>query len=129
MSVIYYITWVILVADCLLLILLILAQESKSQGLGGLGGGMDMSFGGHTQRKVKRLTTACAVIFGLSIIGIIIMMPNVKTSGGSLPSGATPEVTEPVIPEATPVISVAPAPVNTGNAPATAPVPQTPAGL
>ncbi|MDZ7814876.1 MAG: preprotein translocase subunit SecG [Planctomycetota bacterium] len=90
-NVIYYIVWGILILDTILLIMLVLAQESKSQGLGGLGGGMDMSFGGHTQRTAKRMTAICGVIFGAGIIAITLLMPH-TSSRSSLPGGAnTPE--------------------------------------
>jgi len=70
----YTIIWIILILDSLFLILLVLAQESKSQGLGGLGGGMDLTFAGHTQRTAKRLTAIGGAIFVACIIGVILLM-------------------------------------------------------
>ncbi len=79
-KVLYFITWTILIIDSIFVILLVLAQESKSQGLGGLGGGMDMSFAGHTQRTAKRLTAIGGVILLVCIIGVILLM---KPAGSS----------------------------------------------
>ncbi|GAB4159983.1 MAG: hypothetical protein Kow00107_08290 [Planctomycetota bacterium] len=101
---IYYTAWTVLIIDSLLLILLILAQESKSQGLGGLGGGMDMSFGGHAQRTAKRLTVIFAIIFAICIGTVILVKPTAST--GKRPEGA-PEIS--ASPEApAPQISFAP---------------------
>ncbi len=112
-TLIHWTAYIVLVIDCFLLILFILAQESKSQGMGGLGGGMDMSFGGHAQRTAKRITTALAIIFAVCIITIILVKP--EASKGRRPVGVPTESAAPVIPDLPDVnVSAAPA-VTPGN--------------
>ncbi|MFA4985864.1 MAG: preprotein translocase subunit SecG [Candidatus Brocadiia bacterium] len=113
---VYYTCWIILIIDCILLILLILAQESKAQGLGGLGGGMDLSFAGHTQRTAKRMTAIFAVVFGITLITILVIAPKVgRTGGGTLPDVPLPAVS--LSPENVPGVSFAPVDVPPGVTP------------
>jgi protein translocase SecG subunit len=84
-TILYWVAWILLIVDSIFLILLILAQESKAQGLGGLGGGADSSFAGHAQRTAKKITIICACLFAICLVAVLWISPKIgKSSRGGL---------------------------------------------
>lgn len=63
---------------CLLLIVLILLQSSKTAGLAGsIGGGAETFFGKNKQRtldaKLRKFTTACAIIYVVVTLVLLVV--------------------------------------------------------
>jgi len=102
-----------------LLIVVILAQKSKDQGLGmAFGGGMGESlFGSRAGNMLTRMTVVLIAVFMLTTIGLGILFANHSASStGSVM--ATAEAQAPLAPAA----PAAPAALPTGTAPQAAPM-------
>ena len=74
-----YLIGAILIVASILIIILVLLQESNTQGLSGaIAGGADTFFGkhkGHTmQSKLKKLTTILSIIFFVVVLAAFIVL-------------------------------------------------------
>ncbi len=66
---------------CILLVLLVLAQEPENSGMGGLlGGGNSMAFGAHSASVLTKLTVVFVVLFFVATFGIAKVFSNKTTS-------------------------------------------------
>ena len=122
---------------CLLLVLVVLMQRPRSEGLGSaFGGGItDNVFGSQTTNVLARFTTWMAIaFFGITLLLSILtakMHSGTTEVQKKLLSAPAPVTTEPAVaPKSTPAPEATPAPASTPEAtPAPASVEQTPAPL
>ena len=123
MSVLISILLVVEVVVAFLLIVVILAQKSKDQGLGmAFGGGMGESlFGSRAGNVLTRMTVGLSVVFMITTILLGILFAQGRTGSGSVMDRADREA--PVAPMA-PAPAPAPAPMaaEAGSVPMAAPV-------
>ena len=99
---IYQLAITLFVILCFLMILIILMQKGKSSmGLGGLGGGTQMLFGGSGgQDLFQKVTWALGTIF---MVGSLILAMVKKPSSSDLIQGITQSQPAPAVPQVPPV--------------------------
>jgi len=151
MAILSILLTVIIIAVSILMVLVVLIQRPKQEGLGASfgGGALDSALGAHTSDVLQKFTTWLGVLFFVSAIGLAMVktrefrasaadniLEGVEAKKLELPAGLPPEFSnipglegisvEPS-PVTTPVVET-PAPVETKPAPATpAPAAVTPA--
>ncbi|HAL91805.1 MAG TPA: preprotein translocase subunit SecG [Verrucomicrobia bacterium] len=126
MSILISILLIVEVLAAFLLIVVILAQKSKDQGLGmAFGSGMGESlFGSRAGNVLTRMTITLSAVFMVTTILLGILFANGKTGSGSVMDKADRQMpVAPMAPMATPQPS---APMMEGDAPIALPV-ETPA--
>lgn len=150
MAILSILLTVIIIAVSILLVLVVLIQRPKQEGLGAAfgGGTLDSALGAHTTDILQKFTTWLGIIFFVSAIGLAMVktrefrdsaatdvLEGVEARTPELPElpgltdlpglgEATPAVTPPVDSLLLDEVKSSPAPV-TPEAPATAPAPET----
>ena len=129
---------VVIIAVSILMVLIVLIQRPKQEGLGAAfgGGSLDSALGAHTTDILQKFTTWLGILFFVSAIGLAMVktrqfrssaandvLEKVVDREPTLPEGITPEMIQQIQ-------QASPAPVNAPEAPATeeAPKPAQPKG-
>ncbi len=122
MSILISILLIVEVLAAFLLVVVILAQKSKDQGLGmAFGSGMGESlFGSRAGNVLTRMTVTLAAVFMLTTIVLGILFARGTSGGGSVMDRADRQI--PTAPAAAPSAPLAPAPLMAEEAPASAPL-------
>ena len=122
MSILISVLLIVEVLAAFLLVVVILAQKSKDQGLGmAFGSGMGESlFGSRAGNVLTRMTVTLAAVFMLTTIVLGILFARGTSGSGSVMDRADSQI--PMAPAAAPSAPLAPAPMMADEAPASAPL-------
>ena len=124
MAILSILLTVVIIAVSILMVLIVLIQRPKQEGLGAAfgGGSLDSALGAHTTDILQKFTTWLGILFFVSAIGLAMVktrqfrssaandvLEKVEEREPTLPDGITPEMLQ-QIQQAAPAPGTAPAP-------------------